>query len=104
MLASFSGKESSVNTFVDFLELCPLVSAYRMNFKTEKCPHCEGTGLKFDHAAIGAYQKALRIKAGKSLREVAKKMGVSAPYVSDLERGRRNWTDEKVGQYRKALK
>lgn len=35
-----------------------------------------------------------RIKAGISLRQTAKKMGVSAPYLSDLELGRRQITEK----------
>jgi transcriptional regulator with XRE-family HTH domain len=75
-----------------------------MNFNTGICKHCGGTGRALDHVALGAHQRAMREKAGKSLRAIAAKMKVSAPYLSDLENGRRNWTEEKVEAYRKALK
>lgn len=75
-----------------------------MNFNTQKCQCCGGSGYVMDHVAVGAYQRGLREKRGKSLREVAKAMEKSAPYVSDLERGRRNWSDELVADYRKALR
>ncbi len=34
----------------------------------------------------------MRERAGMSVRRLAKEMGFSAPFVSDLELGRRNWT------------
>jgi DNA-binding XRE family transcriptional regulator len=47
-----------------------------------------------DNEATGAEWRMLREQAGVSLRNLAQTMGVSAPYLSDLERGRRNWTEE----------
>lgn len=44
-----------------------------------------------DHFSTGASYRAVRCGAGKSLKAIAKRMGVSASYLSDLERGRRNW-------------
>ncbi|MCE6957497.1 helix-turn-helix domain-containing protein, partial [Cereibacter sphaeroides] len=41
---------------------------------------------------IGAYARELREGRGLSLRETARRMKVSAPYLSDLERGNRHWT------------
>ena len=35
--------------------------------------------------------RSYREKSGLSLRECAKKMDISAAYLSDLERGRRKW-------------
>lgn len=74
-----------------------------MNFKTQKCPHCEGSGLVLDPKIAGEYHRAMRKRKGKSLREVAKLMKVSAPFVSDLENGRRNWSDDRIEAYRKAV-
>ena len=47
--------------------------------------------------------RALRIVSGKSLRKVGKKMKLCAPYICDLERGRRKWRPELVVQFKKAL-
>ena len=44
-----------------------------------------------DHAAIGAAARSRREASGKSLRQVARELGISAPFLSDLERGKRNW-------------
>lgn len=74
-----------------------------MNFSTKKCPHCDGSGFVLDPVIAGQYHRAMRERKGKSLREVARMMKVTAPYVSDLERGRRNWTDERMEAYRKAV-
>ena len=42
---------------------------------------------------IGAYAREYRESLGLSLREVARRMKISAPFLSDLERGNRHWTD-----------
>jgi hypothetical protein len=42
----------------------------------------------------GQTARAIRIKSGRSLRSVAKRMGVSAVFLSDLERGNLFWNDE----------
>lgn len=44
-----------------------------------------------DHTKCGALFRARRQAAGLSLRAVAANTGFSAPYVADLERGRRKW-------------
>lgn len=56
-----------------------------------------------DHAATGANNRKRRLKANLSLREVAQELGISAPYLSDLERGRRNWTEHFDDHYAAAL-
>ncbi len=57
-----------------------------------------------DYRELGANLRTLREKAGLSLRKVADRLGVSVPYLSDLERGRRNWTEERRDAFLKALK
>jgi predicted transcriptional regulator len=54
-----------------------------------------------DHAAIGALIRKARTSRRIGLKDLAKAMAVSAPYLSDLERGRRNWT---VERYVRAVK
>jgi len=39
-----------------------------------------------------------------SLRELARRMNLSAGFVCDLEKGRRNWTLKTLAAWRKALK
>jgi len=57
-----------------------------------------------DHERTGKEVRKERIKCGVSLRRVAKQMGLSPSFVSDLERGRRNWTSKRFHQYADALK
>lgn len=57
-----------------------------------------------DHVAIGSQAKAARVKAKKTQAEVAAKLRISASMLCDLEYGRRNWTEERFEQFKKALK
>lgn len=57
-----------------------------------KGPLVYHTVEQIDHAATGQTMRQLRKSHGVSLREVARRMKLSAPFVSDLELGRRNWT------------
>lgn len=70
----------------------------------KNCPHCNGTGKVTDHAKLGARLQRQRNRAGLTLREVAKAMGISVSYLSDLEHGRKLWTITKVEFYRQAIK
>lgn len=56
-----------------------------------------------DHIATGQIARRERVKLNLSLREVAKKMGISAPFLSDLERGRRNWTAKHLNGFNNAI-
>jgi hypothetical protein len=58
---------------------------------------------KVDNAALGYMMRKLRQTQGVSLRYVARQMDLSAPYVSDMELGRRNWTVERVESFLKSL-
>lgn len=51
----------------------------------------------------GQAARADRLSKGKTLKEVADKMGCSITYVSALERGRKNWTWESAEKYYRAL-
>lgn len=56
-----------------------------------------------DHEKTGAYYRTTREALGLSLREVANRLEFSASFVSDLERGRRNWTQDLANQFTRAL-
>lgn len=56
-----------------------------------------------DHEKTGAMMRQRRERAKLSLREVARRLGYSAPYVSQLERGLRTWSDDKLSAYLAAL-
>jgi len=49
---------------------------------------------RINHVEAGKRIRDQREKVGKSLRWLAHEMGKSPPYMSDLERGRRNWTPQ----------
>lgn len=49
---------------------------------------------KIDHVKAGVLIRQLRKVKNVSLRSLATKMGKSAAYISDLELGRRNWTED----------
>ena len=51
------------------------------------------TVQEIDHIEAGRRIRALRESTGMSLRWLATQMGFSAPFISDLELGRRNWTE-----------
>lgn len=48
--------------------------------------------------ALGAYIRTERIRRKVSCGELARAIGVSVPYMSDAERGRRGLTPARLGQ------
>lgn len=66
--------------------------------KSKPCPLCGGSGRVLDNKAMGQAMRIARKKAGVSGRELARRLGLSAAYVSDLELGRRGWNADK-GDY-----
>ncbi len=58
---------------------------------------------EINHQLAGDRVRQVRKKAGISLRKLATEMGVSAPFLSDLERGRRNWSEKNYAQALKIL-
>ena len=50
---------------------------------------------EINHLEAGARIREFREKNNISLRRLAVAMKISPPFMSDLERGRRNWTLEK---------
>lgn len=71
--------------------------------KTKPCPNCNGTGRVLDDAAFGQKMRYLRERKEVTLRALAKAMGISAPYLSDLELGRRHWHENIVSHYKVTL-
>ena len=70
------------------------------NLKTTPCNSCNGTGRVYDIHALGSRLRAMRKQSGKSLREIADLMGLSVPYLSDVELGRRRATSKIMRAYR----
>lgn len=71
--------------------------------KPKSCSRCDGTGVEPDRKSIGTQMLALRKEAGIRQCEVAATLKLSSAYICDLENCKRNWTDELIGKYKKAL-
>ena len=52
------------------------------------CDHCNGKGAV--ERVNPKWLREMRVTAGTSLRAMARTIGVSAPFLSDVELGRRN--------------
>lgn len=72
--------------------------------RTAPCVRCNGTGEIENAAYRGQEMRKLRQATGLPLREVARRMGKSAAYISDLELGRRGWSGELIRAYQKAIR
>lgn len=68
------------------------------------CKHCAGTGRCLDSYEVGTRLRNERESRGMSLRTMAGKLSYSPAYVSDMELGRRGWTESKVAAYLENLK
>jgi len=73
----------------------------RTAFTAARCPACAGSGRVSSPVGVGRILR--RLRGDVSLRRVAVVLGLSAPYVSDLERGRRNVSREMAMRYLKAV-
>jgi transcriptional regulator with XRE-family HTH domain len=56
-----------------------------------------------DSVALGRSYRLLRKAAGLSGRQVARSIGISASYLSDLELGRRKWNTKIIRAFEKAI-
>lgn len=84
----------------DFAESSCAVNNVPLTYAPMKLPTVEVRSKEINHAECGKLIRAKREKLGMSLRRLAKEMGVTAPFLSDLELGRRNW---KVERFNKAV-
>ena len=71
--------------------------------QTKTCPTCDGKGVIADRAAVGDELQKLRLESGVSLRSVAKRMKISAQFLSQLERKLRNWTPKLEAKFRQVV-
>lgn len=74
-----------------------------MKLTKKSCHCCQGSGTEFDNVSVGAKLRAAREKKGISQDFVATAMGFSKPYICDLEKGRRNWCEDKIKRYQQAI-
>jgi len=56
-----------------------------------------------DAVATGKAARRVREESGKSLRCVARIMGVSPSYLSAVERGKKNWSPNLVWRFNEAI-
>ena len=84
-------RESGRNKKVDIIRLHGYCSLMKM-------PFLEYKERRPDHARCSIIIRNARQNAGMSLRTLAAKMEISAPYLSDLELGRRAWNEAKFNQ------
>jgi len=66
------------------------------------CPKCNGKGWIY-RAPIGRKLREQRKDAGITMRALAKKLGISPTYLSDLENDRRGWDGRFVNRYQHAI-
>ncbi len=76
--------------------------AFRVQSNDDWLQRCENLWHD-EHKRNGAYARELREGRGLSLREVARRMKISAMMLSDLERGNRNWTQDTLNAWENAL-
>jgi ribosome-binding protein aMBF1 (putative translation factor) len=79
-------------------DVCYRSHKIEMKLKTQSV-----TESKINHLATGEMFRREREKQGASLRAVAKAADLSAAFLSDLERGRRAWTEDNFDKLTKAL-
>ena len=71
--------------------------------RTNLCPLCGGTGRILNDAFIGKEMRQLRQSKNITGRELARRLKLSAAYISDLEKGRRKWRAELQEKFKQAL-
>lgn len=75
----------------------PLKREYR------PCSKCAGTGKQLDAVRQGELMREARHKLGISLERMAEQSGVSVSYASNLETGKRPWSEALLARWDKAL-
>lgn len=64
-----------------------------------KCKRCDGSGQEPDNKKTGSRLRALRRERGIGLREMARRMGISHPYLCQMEAGDRRIRPALLRQY-----
>jgi transcriptional regulator with XRE-family HTH domain len=70
-----------------------------MKFKSHTCPRCHGTGKVYSLEGTGATLRALRERAGISLRRMARRLEVSSAMLSKWELGEAKMPNARVEQF-----
>ena len=64
-----------------------------------RCKYCDGTGRRPNWFLLGYFMRKEREAAKISLRGMARELDMSAPHLSDLEKGRRPWGGANARKY-----
>lgn len=67
------------------------------------CKRCNGTGVEPDQAETGMRIRKLREALSISSQEMAKKMGLSASFYSELEKGIKAWSSDRIRECERIL-
>ena len=59
--------------------------------------------MSFPNEIRGSRLRAIRLSRNKTIAAVAKKMGYTATYIWDLEKGNRTWNKRLIHKYLNAL-
>ena len=78
------------------------ILAARVRGNNDWLAQCENL-YRDEQKRIGQYARTVREQKGVSLRSVATAMGITAPFLSDLERGNRNWTTGTIEKWAKVI-
>jgi ribosome-binding protein aMBF1 (putative translation factor) len=75
------------------------------NVPGAKCSHCNGTGkVPALPLTVGAVMREMRIARGRTIRSMAKKLEITSVHLSDLEHGRKEWTEELLRAFAKEMR
>ena len=69
-----------------------------------RIPVQKRTTVEIRNVQAGEMIRELRERKGISLRAVADELGLSAPFISDLELGRRNWSKDRFNEVEAAIR
>ena len=72
--------------------------------KNKSCHCCQGSGKEQDRVKHGRALSGLRLRAGISLRGMARMLHISHTYLWQMEHGTRNWPVAIEASYRRKLK
>lgn len=70
----------------------------------KKCSRCNGNGKEPNDVKLGHFMRGRRKHSNIGLREMASRIGVSAGYLTNLEKGNRHWSPELISKFDKQLR
>jgi len=71
--------------------------------KFRDCSVCKGSGREIDPVGTGEELRLLRKAKKLAQQDIADHMGLSKQHICALEKGNRNWNDDLIARYKKAV-